>query len=321
MKLDECVAQPVQLFASVTDLTEEDKLLVARTQSSVLLEHLLSEWTTLDGVKPEDTFGTAPKRVSLKRVDSEARTSTPCEKSDRHPDPTGLQNENSPQALPSRDVGLLSLSSTAGALLNAIAENRRSSIRPDESIPPLPDGWVHHVDTDSRKSYYVHLPTKRIEFKHPSSPPGPMTAKEYLDNQRANMPVLSIPEGWSILLNGRPEPAFWQLTTGRVQFEFPPPTNEPHDDQISTSNRHHRSRSSRKSEKPEKQRDPPFRDQYSPIIVGGKEWVRDEEDPDKFVRHLTLRETWKEFREARNTREFFEAQIPGLGYRHAREEG
>ena len=54
---DEDVAQPLQLLSLETDMTNDDKLLVARTQSPMLLDRLLSEWTNLDDAQPADREG------------------------------------------------------------------------------------------------------------------------------------------------------------------------------------------------------------------------------------------------------------------------
>ena len=53
----ESIAQPLELLSLDTDMTNDDKLLVARTQSPMLIEQLLSEWTNLDDAQPADREG------------------------------------------------------------------------------------------------------------------------------------------------------------------------------------------------------------------------------------------------------------------------
>ena len=239
IKLDECVAQPVQLFASATGLMEDDKLLVARTQSSVLLEHLLSEWTNLDETNAMDADGTAPNRANAQSVISERQEATSSDESGRGLNPTSSQSRSAEKALSIITAGLDSVtlsglhgenndnaSSTSSAPVPR--ENDTLAARLAKIMPPVPDGWAYHVDSHARIIPYVHLQTRRIDWDLPKSKP---TRK---DRRNSAAPILSLAPSQGPV---KPEPLFLQfcaqmvpqieasglnpeLINGRVRYEW-----------------------------------------------------------------------------------------------------
>ncbi|KAF5007429.1 hypothetical protein F66182_15736, partial [Fusarium sp. NRRL 66182] len=41
---------------------------------------------------------------------------------------------------------------------------------PPASPPPLPEGWIAHLDSNSGQYYYIHLPTQSTQWEFPKGP-------------------------------------------------------------------------------------------------------------------------------------------------------
>ncbi|EMC91396.1 hypothetical protein BAUCODRAFT_80004 [Baudoinia panamericana UAMH 10762] len=55
--------------------------------------------------------------------------------------------------------------------LNIAQANQQQNISPGPaSPPPLPEGWIAHLDANSGQYYYIHLPTQSTQWEFPKGP-------------------------------------------------------------------------------------------------------------------------------------------------------
>lgn len=98
-------------------------------------------------------------------------------------------------------------------------------IQTPASPPPLPEGWIAHLDQNSGQYYYIHLPTQATQWEFPKGPtplnfsePLSPTVSTYGSHALAS-PGLSAFGGKPLASPGFPSPGFPPMTPG-----FPPMT-------------------------------------------------------------------------------------------------
>ena len=83
------------------------------------------------------------------------------------------------------------------------------------SPPPLPEGWIHHLDPNSGQYYYIHLPTQSTQWEFPKGPT-PLNLNEPLSpTGSVNFGNALASPGLSVF-SGKPlaSPAFQPSTPG-----------------------------------------------------------------------------------------------------------
>ena len=88
------------------------------------------------------------------------------------------------------------------------------------SPPPLPEGWIAHLDQNSGQYYYIHLPTQSTQWEFPKGPtplnlnePSSPTASNYGAHSLAS-PGLSAFGGKPMASPGLASPGFPPMTPG-----------------------------------------------------------------------------------------------------------
>ena len=107
---------------------------------------------------------------------------------------------------------------------------------PPASPPPLPEGWIAHLDTNSGQYYYIHLPTQSTQWEFPKGPtplnlnePLSPSASTYAGHALAS-PGLSTFGGKPLASPGLPmtpgyEGSVMSLNSGPAGFTGPPPSS------------------------------------------------------------------------------------------------
>ena len=94
-----------------------------------------------------------------------AAAPTPQPQEQRHPafanDPR--QSTQPGQATPQRDSHPVAQQATKPAATS-------SGAGPTSPPPPLPEGWIAHIDPNSGQYYYIHLPTQSTQWEFPKGP-------------------------------------------------------------------------------------------------------------------------------------------------------
>ena len=75
------------------------------------------------------------------------------------------------QSQPQADLGRQSSLNGAISQQAAVPQQQPSQGRvPPASPPPLPEGWIAHLDPNSGQYYYIHLPTQSTQWEFPKGP-------------------------------------------------------------------------------------------------------------------------------------------------------
>ncbi|KAK5739448.1 hypothetical protein LTR17_005353 [Elasticomyces elasticus] len=88
-------------------------------------------------------------------------------------------------ASPSPQSGTLQQNGTMGGMTPVNVAQANASPGPSAgpaSPPPLPEGWIAHLDNNSGQYYYIHLPTQSTQWEFPKGP-------SPLDQQQPMSPV------------------------------------------------------------------------------------------------------------------------------------
>lgn len=118
---------------------------------------------------------------------------------------------------------------------SGMPQRQPSQSMPPSSPPPLPEGWIAHLDPNSGQYYYIHLPTQSTQWEFPKGPT-PLNLNETPLSPTGSMAPLASP-GLSFM--GKPlnspglpvTPGFDQqsvmsMSMGQsVAFTGPPPTS------------------------------------------------------------------------------------------------
>lgn len=107
---------------------------------------------------------------------------------------------------------------------------------PPASPPPLPEGWIAHLDPNSGQYYYIHLPTQSTQWEFPKGPT-PLNLNEPLSPATSSYaghaiasPGLSTFAGKPMASPGLPvtpgyDSSVMSLNSGPVGFTGPPPSS------------------------------------------------------------------------------------------------
>ena len=94
---------------------------------------------------------------------------------------------------------------------------------PPASPPPLPEGWIAHLDQNSGQYYYIHLPTQATQWEFPKGPT-PLNINEPLSpavstygNNPLASPGLSVYSGKPLASPGFASPGFPPATPGYAE--------------------------------------------------------------------------------------------------------
>lgn len=95
-------------------------------------------------------------------------------------------------------------------------------IQTPASPPPLPEGWIAHLDQNSGQYYYIHLPTQATQWEFPKGPtplnfePLSPTVSTYGNHPLAS-PGLSAFGGKTLASPGFPSPGFPPMNPGYAE--------------------------------------------------------------------------------------------------------
>ncbi|KAF2863521.1 hypothetical protein K470DRAFT_297900 [Piedraia hortae CBS 480.64] len=80
------------------------------------------------------------------------------------------------------------------APINVAQANQAASTGPPTAVPisppPLPEGWIAHIDSNSGQYYYIHLPTQSTQWEFPKGPT-PLNLQETRTQNTLNSPAVS----------------------------------------------------------------------------------------------------------------------------------
>ena len=99
--------------------------------------------------------------------------------------------------------------SRAGTV-NSQTQHSSSPALSRASPPPLPEGWIAHMDPNSRQYYYIHLPTQSTQWEFPKGPTPlnlnepPLSPTGTLVNQPLNSPAVTTFSGKPMTSPGFP---------------------------------------------------------------------------------------------------------------------
>lgn len=90
------------------------------------------------------------------------------------------------------------------------------------SPPPLPEGWIAHLDTNSGQYYYIHLPTQSTQWEFPKGPT-PLNLNEPLSPVASTYGGHSLASPGFATYSGKPlaSPGFQPSTPGYAESFMP----------------------------------------------------------------------------------------------------
>ena len=88
------------------------------------------------------------------------------------PQPPQQQQQQNGASAGGRDVGMTPVNTA-----QANQQQQQAGAAGHSSPPPLPEGWIAHLDNNSGQYYYIHLPTQSTQWEFPKGP-NPLNLQE-----------------------------------------------------------------------------------------------------------------------------------------------
>ena len=274
----ESIAQPLELLSLDTDMTNDDKLLIARTQSPMLIEQLLSEWTNLDDAQPADREG---KR--------EAK------------DAAATNAEDAGRAV--RDGPRRARSEEKNTEIEARQGREKETARKEQPL----DWVIEWAERDDRRRARKEKKDAEVEAENAETVARDDRRRARKEKEEAELEARQ--EREKEQASKEQELKDQWLEERRIRRAKRDKRREEEDERVYAEQRRKEreaERAARESEavnehllRSKNTQNPTKSDRVSSILAGdGKqEWTRDENNPGTFVRKMSMREVFKIWRE------------------------